>query len=65
MFKISCKDLGKKDDDFVAEGMTKEDVKSKLMAHAMSDHKMEMETMSKEDKDAMMMKVDGMLDSQM
>lgn len=54
-----------KDCDFTAEGATKEEVKSKLMAHAMSDHKAEFDGMSQEQKDGMMMKVDSMLDSQM
>lgn len=64
MFSVSCKDLGK-DDGFTAEGMTREEVKSKLMAHAMDKHKMEMDKMSQEEKDKIMMKIDGILASQM
>lgn len=64
MYKVSCADLGK-DDGFVAEGVTKEEVKSKLMAHAMEAHKDMMANMSQEDKDKMMMKVDEMLAAQM
>jgi predicted small metal-binding protein len=64
MYKISCEDLGK-DDGFVAEGATKEEAKSKLMAHAMTDHKEMMDTMNQGDKDELMMKIDNILDSQM
>ena len=64
MFSVSCKDLGK-DDGFTAEGKTKEEVKSSLMAHAMESHKQEMDNMSQEEKDSLMMKVDNILASQM
>jgi predicted small metal-binding protein len=52
------------DCDFVAEGNTAEEVKSKMMDHAMKDHKEMMDKMSDDEKSKMMMKMDNMLKSQ-
>ncbi|MBW3554845.1 MAG: DUF1059 domain-containing protein, partial [Gemmatimonadetes bacterium] len=38
MLKMSCRDLGSADCDYVARGKTAEDVKRNLLRHAESDH---------------------------
>jgi predicted small metal-binding protein len=60
MMKLSCKDMGAVC-DFEATGMTREDVKDKMMKHAMSEHKEMMDKMSENEKGEMMMKMNKMI----
>lgn len=38
MLKMSCRDLGSADCDYMASGATADDVKHALLAHAENDH---------------------------
>jgi predicted small metal-binding protein len=60
MMKLSCKDMGA-ECGFEATGMTKEEVKDKMMKHAMSEHKEMMDKMSENEKGEMMVKMDKMI----
>lgn len=64
MMKLSCKEMGVAC-DFVAEGRTSDEIKAKMMDHAMTEHKEMMDKMSKEEKNEMMKKMDGMLKKKM
>lgn len=64
MMRLACKDMGT-DCPFVAEGNSAEEVKAKMMDHAMADHKEMMDNMTEEEKDEMMKKMDEMLEKQM
>jgi len=57
MYKLSCKAMGT-DCHFSAEGETAQEVKDKMMSHAMSDHKDMMDKMSESEKQDMMKKMD-------
>jgi len=46
MKKLSCKDLGSADCNFVATGATNEEVQQKMFAHAAKDHPEKMATMT-------------------
>jgi len=61
MYKLSCKAMGA-DCGFEAMGDTKEEVKDKMMKHAMADHKDMMDKMSENEKQDMMMKMDSKME---
>lgn len=60
MKTLKCSDMGAKC-GFEASGETAEEVKKKMMEHAMSAHKEMMEKMSEAEKMEMEKKMDGML----
>lgn len=62
MYKLSCKAMGK-GCDFETEGSTTEEVKEKMMEHAMSEHKDMLDKMSQKEKDDMMMKMDEKMET--
>lgn len=53
MFTLACKDLGMADCPFVAQGETKEEVMTKIGAHAMQAHGMTEADMTPEKKEQM------------
>ena len=57
MMSLSCKDMGA-ECDYTATGKDKEEVKSKMMEHAMSDHKDMMDKMDETEKGKMMKMMD-------
>jgi predicted small metal-binding protein len=60
MMSLSCRDMGA-DCDFRATGDSAEEVKDKMMKHAMSEHKEMLDKMSEREKNDMMMKMDKMM----
>ena len=62
MYKLSCKTMGQ-DCGFEAQGDTMDEVKNKMMDHAMSDHKDMMERMSPKEKEDLMMKMDEKMET--
>lgn len=58
MMSLSCKDMGATDCDYVAKGNSADEVKSKIMDHAMKDHKDMMDRMDSMEKEKMMKMMD-------
>ena len=63
MLKMSCRDLGSADCDYVATGATPDAVKAALLSHAESDHPDMFAAMTPEQMEAAGRRMDEHLDS--
>lgn len=63
MLKMSCKDLGSTDCDYVARGGTADDVKRDLIRHAEADHPDMFATMTPEQMESAGVRMDEYLAS--